>query len=115
MIEREQRWLPLLQAQLPLAVPAPLRIGRPDGSYPWFWSIVHWIDGETVDRVQLDEDQGEAFAAFLESLRMKEVQDQLALQGFPGRGSTPAELTELTKVQLQSWAAGPRAAGVQPD
>ncbi|MGZ5573293.1 MAG: Bug family tripartite tricarboxylate transporter substrate binding protein [Usitatibacter sp.] len=54
-------------------------------------------------------------AAVNESLRMKEVQDQLALQGFPGKGSTPAELAEFTKAQLQSWAAGVKAAGIQPD
>ncbi|MGZ5040130.1 MAG: hypothetical protein ACXWBQ_05250, partial [Usitatibacter sp.] len=54
-------------------------------------------------------------AAVNESLRMKEVQDQLALQGFPGKGSTPSELAEFTKAQLQSWAAGVKAAGIQPD
>jgi tripartite-type tricarboxylate transporter receptor subunit TctC len=54
-------------------------------------------------------------AAVNESLRMKEVQDQLALQGFPGKGSTPAELGEFTRAQLQSWAAGVKAAGIRPD
>jgi tripartite-type tricarboxylate transporter receptor subunit TctC len=54
-------------------------------------------------------------AAVNESLRMKEVQDQLALQGFPGKGSTPAQLAEFTRAQLQSWAAAVKAAGIQPD
>jgi tripartite-type tricarboxylate transporter receptor subunit TctC len=54
-------------------------------------------------------------AAVNESLRMKEVRDQLALQGFPGKGSTPAELADFTKAQLQSWAAAVRAAAIQPD
>ena len=54
-------------------------------------------------------------AAANESLRMPEVRELLALQGFPGKGSTPAELAEFTKVQLQSWAAAVKAAGIQPD
>ena len=54
-------------------------------------------------------------AAVNESLRMPEVKAQLALQGFPGKGSTPAELGAFMKDQLQSWAAATRAAGIQPE
>jgi len=54
-------------------------------------------------------------AAVNESLRMPEVQAQLALQGFPGKGSTPAELADFIKAQLQSWAAATKAAGIQPE
>jgi tripartite-type tricarboxylate transporter receptor subunit TctC len=54
-------------------------------------------------------------AAVNESLRMKDVRDQLALQGFPGKGSTPAELADFTKAQLQSWSAAVKAAAIQPD
>ena len=49
------------------------------------------------------------------ALEMKSVQEQLALQGFPGKGSTPAELAEFTKAQLASWGAAVKAAGLQPD
>lgn len=54
-------------------------------------------------------------AAVNDSLRMPEVKAQLALQGFPGKGSTPAELAEFMRAQLQSWAAATRAAGIQPE
>jgi tripartite-type tricarboxylate transporter receptor subunit TctC len=50
-----------------------------------------------------------------ESLKMQSVKDQLAVQGFPGKGSTPAELAEFTKVQLKSWADAVKTAGIQPD
>jgi tripartite-type tricarboxylate transporter receptor subunit TctC len=50
-----------------------------------------------------------------ESLKMQSVKDQLAVQGFPGKGSTPAELGEITKAQLKSWADAVKAAGIQPD
>jgi aminoglycoside phosphotransferase (APT) family kinase protein len=47
-IEKEQRWLPWLAPQLPLAVPVPLALGQPGAGYPWRWSIHRWIEGETV-------------------------------------------------------------------
>ena len=50
-----------------------------------------------------------------ESLRMQVVKDQLAVQGFTGKGSTPAELGAFTKVQLESWAKAVKAAGIPPD
>jgi tripartite-type tricarboxylate transporter receptor subunit TctC len=50
-----------------------------------------------------------------EALKMQLVKDQLAVQGFPGKGSTPAELAEFTKLQLQSWGEAVKAARIQPD
>ena len=50
-----------------------------------------------------------------EALKMPSVREQLAVQGFPGKGSTPAELAEFTKVQLDSWGRAVKAAGIQPD
>jgi tripartite-type tricarboxylate transporter receptor subunit TctC len=54
-------------------------------------------------------------AAVNESLKMQSTKDALALQGFPGKGSTPQELSELTRVQLQTYAAGAKAAGIEPE
>jgi len=48
LIEREQRWLPQLSLQLPVAVPAPVRIGRPGSGFPWPWSVVPWFTGESA-------------------------------------------------------------------
>jgi tripartite-type tricarboxylate transporter receptor subunit TctC len=50
-----------------------------------------------------------------EALRMQSVKDQLAVQGFPGKGSTPGELAAITRMQLKSWAEAVRLSGVQPD
>lgn len=49
LIEHEQRWMSHLPA-LPLGVPTPERMGRPGFGYPWHWSIVPWIDGQSADR-----------------------------------------------------------------
>jgi aminoglycoside phosphotransferase (APT) family kinase protein len=47
-IEKEERWLPWLAPQLPLAIPTPLALGEPGAGYPWHWSIHRWIEGEIV-------------------------------------------------------------------
>jgi tripartite-type tricarboxylate transporter receptor subunit TctC len=61
------------------------------------------------------EVQSKLNAAVNASLQMQSTRDALALQGFPGKGSTPQELAEFTKAQLASWAAGAKAAGIQPE
>jgi aminoglycoside phosphotransferase (APT) family kinase protein len=68
LVVNEQRWLPILKDHLPLQVPAPVRIGRPHGAYPWAWSVVPWIEGETADLAAPDVDQGEVLAGFFEAL-----------------------------------------------
>ena len=37
-VEREQRWLPVLAAALPLPIPEPVALGRPTAGFPWPWS-----------------------------------------------------------------------------
>src|SRR3984957_811127 len=64
----EQRWLPQLKEHLPLAIPAPVRIGIPQFQYPWAWSVTPWIEGETADLSPPNANQSELFAAFLEAL-----------------------------------------------
>ncbi|MET0726281.1 MAG: aminoglycoside phosphotransferase family protein [Leifsonia sp.] len=51
LIETEQRWLPELAPRLPVAVPAPVRVGRADDLYPWPWSVVPWIAGRQAASV----------------------------------------------------------------
>lgn len=46
-VAKEQRWLPVLAPQLPLAISAPIGAGVPGAGYPWPWSINRWIPGET--------------------------------------------------------------------
>jgi aminoglycoside phosphotransferase (APT) family kinase protein len=68
LILNEQRWLPHLKERLPLAIPAPVRIGVAQFQYPWGWSVTPWIEGETADRSAPDTNQGELLAAFFEAL-----------------------------------------------
>ena len=68
MLEHEQRWLPTIVPRVPVPVPAPLRIGKPGDRYPWPWSIVPWLSGETADLAPLKADQAKPLARFLRAL-----------------------------------------------
>ena len=48
LIEHEQRWLPQLSLSLPLPIPVPLRVGRPGRGFPWSWSVVPWLPGQSA-------------------------------------------------------------------
>lgn len=48
LARNEQRWLSILAPRLPVAVPAPIRLGRPSATFPWPWSVVPWFDGESA-------------------------------------------------------------------
>jgi aminoglycoside phosphotransferase (APT) family kinase protein len=50
----DQRWLPFLAPRLPLTIPVPLAVGQPGGGFPWPWSVVPWIAGETPNGHNLD-------------------------------------------------------------
>ncbi|GAA2722901.1 aminoglycoside phosphotransferase family protein [Cellulomonas aerilata] len=41
----EQRWLPEMADRLGVAIPVPVRAGRPGAGYPWAWTVVPWFDG----------------------------------------------------------------------
>lgn len=43
--EHEQRWVPELARLLGLAVPLPVRVGRPAAGYPYPWTVVRWVAG----------------------------------------------------------------------
>jgi len=75
--ELEHRWLPALAPHLPLAVPAPVALGRPQDEYPYAWSVVPWLEGTTVTAAHLGDDVDNVdweqlaldVAAFLVALR----------------------------------------------
>lgn len=68
LIRHEQQWLPSLAPQLPLPIPAPLRIGQPGRTFPWYWSIVPWFEGTPADQHPLAPDQALRLAHFLRAL-----------------------------------------------
>ncbi|MEV7774712.1 aminoglycoside phosphotransferase family protein [Kitasatospora sp. NPDC086791] len=70
-VRREHQWLPTLAPRLPLAVPAPLAVGRPAAGYPWEWSVLRWIDGvnPAVGALAAPDALARDLAGFVNALR----------------------------------------------
>ncbi|MFF2045571.1 aminoglycoside phosphotransferase family protein [Kitasatospora sp. NPDC058170] len=71
-VEKEDRSLPALARFLPLPVPEVVATGRPNGRYPFPWSVRRWLAGDTVagatelDRTVLARDLGDVLTALRE-------------------------------------------------
>lgn len=57
-VEKELTWLPVFKPFLSLPIPAPIAKGEPTDEYPLPWSVNRWIDGDTVKRSNI-RDQNE--------------------------------------------------------
>jgi aminoglycoside phosphotransferase (APT) family kinase protein len=69
--EKEFYWLPRLAPHLPLAIPVPVGVGRPDFGYPWPWAVSRWLDGEvaTVEALTDSSEAAVELAQFLTALQ----------------------------------------------
>ena len=79
-IEKECRWLPELAADLPTAVPVPVGEGRPGHGYPFPWLVFPWLEGNSLDRVAVDDWDGVAAGV---------AEFVLALERHPPGGGPP--------------------------
>ncbi|QES45385.1 phosphotransferase [Streptomyces venezuelae] len=68
---KEAAWLPRLAPHLPLAIPVPVAVGRPDFGYPWPWAVSRWLDGEVATAESLGDSPRAAvqLAEFLTALQ----------------------------------------------
>jgi aminoglycoside phosphotransferase (APT) family kinase protein len=68
--DKEARWLPRLGPRLPLAVPVPLAVGRPDDGYPFPWAVHEWLSGADASSAPFDADRAAVdLADFVLALR----------------------------------------------
>jgi aminoglycoside phosphotransferase (APT) family kinase protein len=66
----DARWLPVLAPYLPVDVPVPVASGRPDGDFPWAWSVVPWLPGRNPTPYEEGPRHlGGELAAFVAALR----------------------------------------------
>jgi aminoglycoside phosphotransferase (APT) family kinase protein len=81
-VEKEQHWLPVLAARLPLPIPAPLAHGRPAEGYPYPWSVYRWIGGDSAHAGNIRDltEFATALARFLAALQRADA------AGGPGPG-----------------------------
>jgi aminoglycoside phosphotransferase (APT) family kinase protein len=72
LLARENRFLPVLAPRLPLAVPVPTFVGRPDQRFPWPFAGYRLLPGRTACVAALDDGQrlraAEPIARFLAAL-----------------------------------------------
>lgn len=80
-VEKEAEWLPRLAPHLTVSIPEPVAIGRPEGAYPYQWSIHRWLPGEPAG----PERQHDPIA-FAEDLATTVVE----LRSIPTDGAPPA-------------------------
>jgi aminoglycoside phosphotransferase (APT) family kinase protein len=99
-IEKEQRVLPQLAGRLPFAIPRIQGIGRPDGSFPWTWTVLEWIEGESLDRgAKIDEQAlAQDLATFVEALHGFEP--PVVLEPGIGRGEPLANRDTATRATI---------------
>lgn len=74
LILNEINWLPKIKDDLPIKIPAPIGVGRPDKSYPWHWSIIPWFEGVTADQNSLDGSEVHRLINFLKKLHSQHPQ-----------------------------------------
>lgn len=67
-ILKEIKWLPGLKEILPIAIPVPVKAGKPDQHYPWYWSIVPMYPGKTANQQKVPESESGRFIDFLKIL-----------------------------------------------
>jgi aminoglycoside phosphotransferase (APT) family kinase protein len=100
LIEREVALLPAIAAHLPLDVPVPEWIGRPEERFPWPFAGYRLLDGRTACRAALTDDQragaAETLARFLAALHAFPASRAAAL-------SAPGD--ELGRVDVAARAA----------
>ncbi|MEG0367407.1 MAG: aminoglycoside phosphotransferase family protein [Coprobacillus sp.] len=69
-VEKELKWLPILQQAISIPISSPLAKGEPETCYPFPWSINCFIEGETVNHNNIDK---QTLACELDSF-LKELQ-----------------------------------------
>ncbi|SCK19990.1 Predicted kinase, aminoglycoside phosphotransferase (APT) family [Streptomyces sp. WMMB 714] len=102
-VEKEQRWLPVLAPQLPLPVPVPVAQGRPGAGYPFNWSVMRWLEGDTAANGHIEDLTGFAtdLARFLSSLQRADTADgPLAGEHSAFRGASLRTYDEETRRAL---------------
>lgn len=101
LLLREAEYLPQLAAELNLAIPTPLYVGKAQGDYPYPWLIVPWLAGDTANREPLQTDQASVFDHFLQTLHRLPA----LLPASPFRSTALSDKAEMIAQRLQRIAA----------
>jgi aminoglycoside phosphotransferase (APT) family kinase protein len=108
LVAHEQRWLPVLAPRLPLPIPAPVRVGRPAGGFPWKWSVVPFLPGQ-VAALAAPDDLASAAVALGEFLAALHVPAPPEAPVNPFRGGPLADRASRVTEHLGLIATGTEA------
>ncbi len=100
----ERHWLPKLAPRLPIAVPAPIHVGRPHGRYPWPWCIVPWLPGSTADQNAPLPTEAVRLGGFLAALHQPTPADAPAnpVRGVPLSARADAVAERMERLRRKS-------------
>jgi aminoglycoside phosphotransferase (APT) family kinase protein len=79
-IPKEQELLPKLAKHLSVAIPVPIKMGKPSEDYPYPFSIYRWLEGRSANHLTLDEATLENIAFQLAKF-LKELEDITDVEG----------------------------------
>lgn len=108
LVLHEQETVPLLAPRLPVAVPEIVHAGRPEGDYPWHWSVVRHLPGTVAldvpagERAPFAPELARALAALHEPVRPGEAPPANTFRGVP-----LAAVEERTRAAIASLAERP--------
>lgn len=101
LMEREQRWLPLLARRLPFPVSQPIHAGQPSARFPWPWSITRLLPGVGADESAPDVREALRLAAFLKALHRPAPDDAPAnpVRGVPLATRATSVATRMARLE----------------
>ncbi len=110
LIRIEQAWLPRLAVHLTMAVPAPVRFGKPAKGYPCHWSIAPWLKGVTADQHAPELSQASRVGAFLRSLHIPAPSDAPAnpMRGVPLHHRAASGEARMSRLATKTRLITPR-------
>lgn len=101
LLLHELRWLPELADGLELEVPLPVHRGEPDDAFPWPWSVVRWVRG---DSAELHVFSAEDAALLASTLRHLHRPAPAEAPGNPFRGVPLRTRADAVEERLERWA-----------
>ena len=115
LLLKEQRWLPVLAPALGIETPVAVAAGSPSAEFPWPWSVVPWIPGESAEAASLGRDAARTLADVLRRLHLPASADAPLnpVRGVPlreRREVVEARLSDLGSPSLdRAWSQALRA------
>ena len=109
LVEREQRWLPLLARRLPIPVSQPIHAGQPSAQYPWPWSITRLLPGLGADHSAPHADEASRLGAFLKALHQPAPDDAPAnpVRGVPLAMRASAVAERMARLEQTNEGVSP--------